>query len=91
MWQWLLGFLVLFVVLLAISAGIYRRRSRRSGDIFTRKKDIEFVRAKPGSTLKFHPDDGKPGGPRGKVWSEKKRAEYRRKCQRTKMRIIAGG
>ena len=31
--------------------------------------------------------DGFPGGPRGRIWTDKERAEFRRARQRRKMRV----
>ncbi len=98
-WQWVLVLLLFGAVIVSLyklatwkREQAWSRYSRRLVDRSgARLKDIEANRAGPGQIVEFERDDGFPNGPRGEVWSEKKRAEYRRKCQRIKLRIIAGG
>lgn len=90
-WGFILWLLVVVSFLGFLHLGRHRDERRLVDHAGARLKDVALHKAGPGDYVRFDTDDGFPGGPRGVVWTEKKRAAYRRKLQRMKMRIVAGG
>jgi len=76
----IIGMAVYVLFFLATWAWIHYRKH-----LHRRWKDYDRLTDRDG--IDFY-EDGAPGGPRGRVWSDKKRAEYRRARELRKLRVI---